>query len=355
MVADVLSPAPVSSRHVSAGVRPDPGSTSTRPAWWGAEDWTQLEVPAAVWAHRDVCRAHHVDPDTVIAIARGMAGYADHRTGRDCRPTNARLVALLRVSLSTVQRARRVLKALGLVVELVRGRSVMTRAERLQAWRRGSSHRRVAAEFALCSRRGRRIRSWSSARPVERDTPPSALGDNGYLARSSSSLRTTTGTRKAAPRPTAARRGATNRVDPRSRRLAEAARRRLGWLTGVSARRITPALARFAWAGWTEDDVVLAVQEALGARGWLVPSELAQPAAYLAALLRPLDPEERPTVLEEHRRESERLDRAYRRQLALGAPCPHGRPAGDVPSPGLKILACPQCRAAAAPAEDSWP
>src|SRR3982750_2368897 len=118
-----------------------------------------------------LCPTPHVDPHTVLSLARGMAYYADHRTGRDCRPTNTRLVELVRVSLSTVQRARRVLKALGLVVELIAGRSVMTRSERLAAWRRGSSHRRIAATFALCSRRQRRR---PRLQVVERDTPPSA-------------------------------------------------------------------------------------------------------------------------------------------------------------------------------------
>src|SRR3954447_15017254 len=175
MLTAAVCPAPVPSRRIGAGVRPAPGATSTRPAWWGASDWTEVEVRGAVAAHRDLCRAHHVDPDTVLAVARGMACFADFRTGRDCRPTSARLVALLRVSLSTVQRARRVLKELGLVVELLAGRSIMTRAERLTAWRRGSSHRCVAAEFALCSRRHRPHR-----RPpaVDRDTPPGAPTDH---------------------------------------------------------------------------------------------------------------------------------------------------------------------------------
>jgi DNA-binding transcriptional ArsR family regulator len=172
MLTAAVCPAPVPSRRIGAGVRPAPGATSRRPAWWGAADWIEVEVRGAVAARRDLCRAHHVDPDTVLAVARGMAGFADFRTGRNCRPTNARLVELLRVSLSTVQRARRVLKELGLVVELLAGRSIMTRAERLTAWRRGSSHRRLAAEFALCSRRHHRPHRRPPA--VERDTPPAA-------------------------------------------------------------------------------------------------------------------------------------------------------------------------------------
>src|SRR3954469_15993543 len=183
--APSAAPAPVRSRRIGAGVRPAPGATSRRPAWWSAEDWIEVEVRGAVAERRDLCRAHHVDPDTVLAVARGMACFADFRTGRDCRPTNARLVALLRVSLSTVQRARRVLKELGLVVELLRGRSVMTRAERLTAWRRGSAHRRLAAEFALCARPHRRPPA------VERDTPPSAHLKTASLTNACPSLQAT--------------------------------------------------------------------------------------------------------------------------------------------------------------------
>lgn len=342
---------PVCSRRISAGIRPAAGATSRRSAWWGAEDWTQLEVPAAVWAHRDVCRDHHVDPDTVVAVARGMARYADHRTGRDCRPTNVRLVARLRLSLSTVQRARRVLKALGLVVELVRGRSIMTRSERLAAWRRGSAHRQIAAEFALCSRRDRLPRPQPDLRVVDRDTPPGAHVVSCLSSERTTHLQATTEPKRAAPRPAhtgKGHHGRPGRLDPATRRLAEAVRSLLPWLSAVSAHRLVPALVRFARAGWTPRDVERAVVDALATRGWRVPSRLTQPAAYLAALLRPLDPADRPGALDEWRAAEEAAQRGYERQLAFGAPCPHGQPAGDVPSPLRHHLACPACRSHAA-------
>lgn len=93
----------------------------------------------------------------------------------------------------------------------------------------------------------------------------------------------------------------------------------------------------------------LAVTDALAARGWRLPRELRQPAAYLAGLLRAADPDDRPTVLEDAFRAAERAEDAYRLQLAgAGAPCPHGMPAGDVPSPLRGLLACPLCRQGAA-------
>jgi hypothetical protein len=80
-----------------------------------------------------------------------------------------------------------------------------------------------------------------------------------------------------------------------------------------------------------------------------VPRELRQPAAYLAALLRPLDTEDRPSALDEHLAAWEAAQAAYARALRYGPHqgplCPHGQPAGAVPSPVHGRLACPACRA----------
>jgi len=388
---------------VSAGIRPVAGATAGLPAWWGATDWVDVEVRDALAENRDVCRAHHVEPDTALAVARGMAAYADFDTGRDCRPTNARLVADLRVSLSTVQRARRALKALGLVVELVAGRSIMTRTERLAAWRRGSAHRKIAAEFALCSRRRRTApslsvtrlagggrlafrrpststipgsRSRSGLHLVDGDTPPSALSERTFSHLSNTHLQATTEQKKAAPRPAPTKVAAPDPTerhlravpnpsggstrppagvgvprprrrgpDPQTRRLADGVSRQLGWLRGTSPRRLSPTLHRFATAGWTARDIERAVVDALASRGWRLPRLIEQPAAYLATLLRALDPEDRPGALDEHILAVEEAQRRYERQLVFGRPCPHGTPAGDRPSPLRGLLACPACRA----------
>src|SRR3954468_7423983 len=347
-----LAPAPGCSRRVGAGVCPAPGATSRRPAWWSAEDWIEVEVRGAVNERRDLCRAHHVDPDTVLAVARGMASFADFRTGRDCRPTNAGLVELLRLSLSTVQRARRVLKDLGLVLELIRGRSIMTRAERLTAWRRGSSHRCVAAEFALCSRRHRphrphRHRPHRRPPAVERDTPPSAPTDHLSSQDRNTYLQATTDTRRGAPRPAPTPQGpprGRRRPQAGTRRLAEATRTRLRWLSAVPIPRLAPPLHRFAAAGWTPRDIERALDDALATRGWRLPQRINHPAAYLATLLRPLDPADRPGALDEWMAERERAQRGYEHQLIFGPPCPHGQPAGHLPSPLRGHLACPACR-----------
>ncbi len=341
---------PLRSRRTTAGITRSPGSTSRLPVWWGRADWI-AEVRGALTA--EVCRAHHVAADTVVAVARGMAEFADSRTGRDCRPTNERLVEAAQCSLSTVQRARRVLKALGLVVEVVAGRSSMTLAQRLQAHANGSSHRAIAAEFALCSLRESARRPQADLRVVDRDTPPVGALDRGCVTSRRTPLRgqePQRGGRSAPAHTEKSRRAPAEVSDLRPRRLAVAAKARVGWLSGVPTGRMVPTLTRFALAGWSGDDVALAVRDALAARGWRrVPGDLRQPAAYLAGLLRDVDPADRPTVREAWLRELERRQDAYRRLLATGEPCAHGRPGGDVPSPGSGTLACPSCRAASQP------
>jgi hypothetical protein len=343
----VVAAPPRTSRRVSAGIGPAPGTTARLPSWWSATDWVEVEVRDAIDDAHQLCREHHVDPDTVVAVARAMAHFADYRTGRGCRPTNDGLSGVVRASVSTVQRARRVLKALGLVVEVIAGRSAMTRSERLAAWRRGSSHRRIAAEFTLCSRRRRPVRPQGHKTHVDRDTPPGAVEDNESSQHRSTSLRAKTEARRGAPRPTATKKVSPRRrrrPDPATRRLAEGVRTRLRWLSGVSAQRLAPPLHRFAEAGWSPRDVDRAVADALAARGWRLPEELKQPAAYLATLLRQLDPTNRPSLLDEWIAEREAAQRAYERQLVIGPPCPHGVPAGDVPSPLRGHVACALCR-----------
>jgi hypothetical protein len=373
----VTAPAPVCSRHVAAGVAPEPGATSAAPAWWGDDDWL-AEVAAALDDAEGAAllRQHHVARDTALKVAQGHAAHADFRTGRDCRPTNARLVEVCQMSLSTVQRARRVLEGLQLVRRLIQGRSIMTRAERLQAWRRGSSHRAIAATFALCSRKRRAARSGgprlglarrgratqvrnpvdnqgARTAAVERDTPPGALVVQrvSHLSRSLSSGQTET--RNGAPRRAHNQERRRPVPDPATGRLVADVRRRVGWLRDVHAARLAPTLHRFAQAGWTAEDVDLAVTDALAARGWRRPAVLTQPAAYLALLLRELDPLDRPSVLVALLEADLAAQDAYERRLVYGVPCPHGRPAGDEPSPLRGHLACPECRRDAA-ARMAW-
>lgn len=329
-------------RRLCAALEPDPGRYAGLPAWWGREHWITIEVRQEVNARRELAREEHVDPDTAVRYARALARWADNATGRHCRPTNERLAAAAEISVRQCQRARRLLKRLGLVVEVTRGRSFMTRAERLTAWRRGSQHRRIAAEFALTSLRHPQARR----RHGERVIPPRVTeGKQGI----SPNLRFFTSTdrkdeRRCAPRPPPKARARPALARHRAARLIAGVQNRLSWLSGVSPRRLT-SLHRFAREGWTPRDVHLALDEVLRARGWTVPDQLAHPAAYLAALLRDVDEADRPGALEEAQRVEELARREWIWQTTIGGrDCRHGQPGGDIPHPVDKHLACLECR-----------
>lgn len=328
-------------RRLSAGLGPSPGELGRVPAWWSRSHWVDVQVAAAVAARRRVCLEAQVAPATVIAVARAHACYADRATGRGCRPTNERLAADTGLHLRTVQRAREVLKRLGLVVELVRGRSHLSRAERLSAWRRGSSHRALAAEFALTAPRPR-------GSPFMIATPPSEARGAlvSHQSGGFSTGRTDHRSRPAAGRPPNKRRPPPRRPpDARHVRLVAGVQARLPWLSRTPARRLT-SLHRFALAGWTPRDVQLACDQLLTARGWSLPDRIDQPAAYLAALLRDADPAARPSdaLAAAWIQERQRRAEAWARLRGERPECPHGDPGGHQPHPVTGRLTCPLCR-----------
>lgn len=124
------------------------------PCWsGGAQRWAQETVPVA-YALR---YATHVRPampgnpislKTLIRVAAARAQHADHRTGRECRPSNATLAACAGVSVRTVQRASTALRLLGVATEVLRGRQ-RTRNERMASWRVGDRRRGWASVWVL--------------------------------------------------------------------------------------------------------------------------------------------------------------------------------------------------------------
>lgn len=347
MSAGAIAPAaervwtPSLGRRVSTGFCAAPGTHARLPAWWGRQHWVDVASQLAIQLRPQVCKDRHVLPATALRYARALARYADGRTGRACRPTNERLMADAGLSRTHLKRCRAVLEDLGVLAVVVRGRSIMTYAERIRAWRRGSSHRAIAAEYALIVPR----RPQPPADPVEHGPPPR----EAWVARlshqiSGSSPNNRPKDERASARTHSQRRPAGPTLGQiRSRRLAAGLQRRVGWLRATSPRRLT-SLHRFAQQGWTPLDVHQALDEVLRARGWSVPDEVRQPAAYLATLLREVDPADRPGAQFEAMREAE-LERR-RRQYAIDfghlAECPHGQPAGGELVNGR--ARCPLCR-----------
>ena len=124
------------------------------PCWSGrARRWARDTVPAAYRERyethvRPAMPSNPVSLRALVAVAEARASFADHRTGRNCRPTNARLAAITGLSVRTVQRASTALRLLGVATEVMRGRQ-RTRAERFASWRVGDKGRGWASVWAL--------------------------------------------------------------------------------------------------------------------------------------------------------------------------------------------------------------
>ena len=116
-------------------------------------DGGRAAVPAA-YAQRYDTHVRPVMPNnavslrSLVAVAEARASFADHRTGRNCRPTNSRLAAMTGLSVRTVQRASTALRLLGVATEVMRGRQ-RTRDERFASWRVGDKGRGWASVWAL--------------------------------------------------------------------------------------------------------------------------------------------------------------------------------------------------------------
>jgi len=124
------------------------------PCWTGRLDrWARWTVPLAYDLRYDTAARPHMGANQIgrralLRIAEARARYADHRTGRNCRPSNQRLAKDTGYDTRTIKRANTVLRLLGVATEILRGRQ-RTRAERFASWRVGDRARGWASVWAL--------------------------------------------------------------------------------------------------------------------------------------------------------------------------------------------------------------
>lgn len=257
-----------------------------------------------------------------LLVAAHMARCADWATGRNCRPSNGLLVDRTGLSLSTVQRARRALRLLGVATEVFRGR-LRSRIERLVSWRIGDRRRGWTSVYAL-----------HGCRPVDKSPVhgPSfsrmAPHPRGCSLGTSSSVQRTTTTHPAGAnrRPSGVTASTRQRLrpdwnsgpDPAGLKLAREWRRDRqtpGW-----ARRHTPhgwasTLARAETAGWEAADINALITEWQLAN-WLPPNPY-RPIGLLRAILAThTNWSDRPADVDRAREAAEAADFERRRAAA---------------------------------------
>lgn len=266
------------------------------PCWSGrAQRWVEETVPAAFHERYDT----HVRPampnnpvslKSLVAVAKARASFAEHRTGRHCRPTNDRLAEMTKLSVRTVQRASTALRLLGVATEVMRGRQ-RTRDERFASWRVGDHGRGWASVWALHDSRVMIL----SPHPA------------GSLSLSKPSIRSVLTTRN---------RRAGSSVAPRRQSLdARALSLAIRWVNDEHspswARRYrtgTPwvhVLKQAAHHDWTPRDLNQLLTEWVGTGHWL-PETPHRPIGLMGRILATHgNYEARPTALDEAREQEE--------------------------------------------------
>jgi hypothetical protein len=275
------------------------------PCWTGrARRWVHETVPLAYQVRyalevRPAMPNNPVSLKSVVAVAEARASFADHRTGRNCRPTNARLAAMTGLSVRTVQRASTALRLLGVATEVSRGRQ-RTCDERYASWRVGDRGRGWASVWAL---HDPRIRSLS----------PHPGGSKSLKESLFERELTTTHRPKKAGRSAAGRRKC---PDPRALVLANS------W---VHDQQSPPWARRFRtsgpWVhvltgparhGWTARDVNALLTDWVGTGHW-IPEDPHKPIGLLGAILAAHgDLEDRPAAYDVAREEAELAQRRTR-------------------------------------------
>ncbi|PBA23584.1 helix-turn-helix domain-containing protein [Mycobacterium avium] len=217
-----------------------------------------------------------ISRQALLAVAEARARYADHATGRNCRPTNERLADDTGYSVRTVQRADTALRLLGVATEVLRGRQ-RTRIERMASWRVNDRGRGWASVWALHDNpQLNRLLHKLSPHPAGSSVHPSPSGDSVVTTHAGS--------------PTGRRQhGATRRASPDEEGLALAKAWRADqhappWARRHSAEAWSALLAAPAAHGWTPRDLNQLITDWLGVGHWIADSPH-KPIGLLGAIL----------------------------------------------------------------------
>ena len=130
-----------------------PGREATIPVWSGRTEWLrQLRHHIThTTAGQAALTAHSIGIERLVAVASAHARFADSTTGRGVTASRQLIAHHAGVSLSVVNRARRVLKTLSMGVELERGRTLRTHEYLAAELHHGGQQHQAASVWALSS------------------------------------------------------------------------------------------------------------------------------------------------------------------------------------------------------------
>lgn len=130
------------------------GKHARTPIWSGRTQWqhqvrTLLNSPTGT----ELCKKNTISTEAAFAVAVTHASLAEGKTGRGVTASRERIAIRAGVSVTVVKRARRVLGALGMAVEQERGRYLTTFESMAAEAHHGHRQFRAASVWALISPR----------------------------------------------------------------------------------------------------------------------------------------------------------------------------------------------------------
>nr|WP_073364924.1 Rep protein [Rhodococcus jostii] len=130
-----------------------PGREATIPVWSGRTEWLrQLRHHIThTTTGRAALTTQSIGIERLMAVATAHARFADSTTGRGVTASRQLIAHHAGVSLSVVNRARRVLKTLAMGVEVERGRTLRTREYMAAELHHGGQQHQAASVWALSS------------------------------------------------------------------------------------------------------------------------------------------------------------------------------------------------------------
>ncbi|MGC0367318.1 hypothetical protein ABH922_005370 [Rhodococcus sp. 27YEA15] len=154
---------------------PVPAAEQARiPVWTSRQEWLrQFRHHTTTAAGRALCARRLISPEKAYAVAEAHAHFAESRTGRSVTAAKSTIAARAKVSESTVNRARRVLIALEMGVEHVRGRNLKTLEFLAAEAHHGGQQHRAASTWSLSS--PRQIVELTPAAPSRRSRASRAM------------------------------------------------------------------------------------------------------------------------------------------------------------------------------------
>ncbi|WP_128642620.1 Rep protein [Rhodococcus opacus] len=130
-----------------------PGCEATIPVWSGRTEWLRqlrhhiTHTPTGQAA----LTAHSIGIERLMAVATAHARFADSTTGRGVTASRNLIAHHAGVSLSVINRTRRVLKTLSMGVEVERGRTLRTHEYMAAELHHGGQQHQAASVWALSS------------------------------------------------------------------------------------------------------------------------------------------------------------------------------------------------------------